>query len=188
MTRRFTLFVFGIACLVLTLSADPAVGQKKKKKKRPEPPAGVIDPVGQPAGLEKKAGKVALYAVWYEDGFWHLRVTSPKGKFDPEKTKLTGRVRVNGDRVGLQVQGLDLAKKPGRADWIFPHSDLRGFDFQFATFGKIDGVNFNADKKSTEIEFTLMIDGGEQPKHVFIGEKGYNPEKIPFSLPAHPDE
>jgi hypothetical protein len=143
------------------------------------------DPIGRPDGF--KDGKRKMAAIWFEDGKWNLRMTSRDnpGKKD-ERVIFKGSVRVEGDRLIREFQALDTAKKAKDADWYLPHKDGKGFDFQFATFGKTDGVNFKVGKEATSITFRLRIDGNDDPKQILIGKKNQNPEKADFTLPAQP--
>ena len=111
-----------------------------------------INPVGQPKKFD--AGKDHLYAIFYQDGAWHLRTTCKKG----EKTVFTGRVRVEGGKItGGDYQGLDRARKGKDADWVFHHADGKGFDFRVATFGKVDGINIKLAKCGSLREAMRMI-------------------------------
>jgi len=144
----------------------------------------VPDPFGRPEGF--KEGKQAMYALWYEKGEWQLRTTSKdKGK-DSEKVTFSGRVSIEGDKVVGDFKKLEKAKKGKDADYILVFRDYKGFDFQFATYGKTDDVHFKAGEKAKSITFKLLIDGKEDPKSILIGKKGLHPDKAEFTMPAHP--
>jgi hypothetical protein len=143
-----------------------------------------INPVGKPAKFDDTKG--ARYAVWYADEAWHLRVVAPKPKKGPGEA-FEGSVRIEGGKVaGGDFQGLEKAKKAQSADWVFMHADGRGLDFRFLSSGKVDAINVKPSKEATGVSFRLLIGGNEQPQRVLIGAQGKNPEKIPFSFPAHP--
>ena len=186
MTRYRSWLAPGFAMLALVSAAVTAGAQPKKKI---VPPSGHIDPIGMPVVFEKAIGKAAVYGVWYNDGFWHVRATSknmPTGK--QERKTMSGRIRIDGDSIKVEAQGLEKAKKARNADLVILHSYRRGFDFHLATFGRAEGINFLPEKKSQEITFSLLVDGTEMPSRVLIGKRGFQPEKIPFRLPAHPEE
>jgi hypothetical protein len=147
-----------------------------------------LNPVGKPKQF--KQGKRVAYGVWYEDGLWHLRMTSKdgkaKGKGKNDRVIFTGSVRVAGDRLLGEFQGLEKSKQALNADWVLPHAGGRGFDFQFATFGKTDGVNFKAGPSAQSITFKLLVGGDDDPTRILIGASGAHPAKAEFALPAHP--
>lgn len=135
------------------------------------------DPKGRPKKFEQ--GKKS-YGLWFEDGVWHLRMTST------DRTVFAGSVRVTGDRIIGEIQALEKAKKPKNADWIVPHKDGAGFDFRFVTTGATDGVAFKAGPRASNIQFRLNTGGDDDPRRILIGSKGDHPDKATFTLPAHP--
>lgn len=159
-----------LACLILTLAPSfPALASGD------EP-----NPVGRPKKFTQ--GKRAMYGVWNDDGIWRLRMT---GKKDV-KVIFTGVIRAQGDRLIGEWQGLEKADKAKNADWIFPHTDGKGFDFRFVVFGKTDGVNFKVGPKAESVMFKLLVDGDDDPKKILIGTEGKYPDKGDFTLPALP--
>jgi hypothetical protein len=141
------------------------------------------DPVGRPAAFRQ--GRGAMFGVWYQEGYWHLSMTSKERK---GRKVFTGAVSVAGDRLAGQVEGLEMAKNLKKADWIFPRPGGRGFDFRFVTAGATDGVRFNVGKKATTVTFELHVGGDSDPTQILIGAKGTHPDKATFTLPAHPKE
>ena len=142
-----------------------------------------MDPIGRPKQFDQ--GKLIAYALWYEDGLWHLRVTAPpqkKGEF----YKFTGSVRVEGDKIVGNVQGLEKSKKAKKADYVTPTKDQAGFDFTFTVSGEVDGVDFKGGEKAEKITFKLISGGDDDPRKVLVGPKGAHPSKGSFSLPARP--
>jgi hypothetical protein len=151
-----------------------------------------LDPFGKPKQF--KQSKRAVYGVWYEDGAWHLRMTSKdgkgkgKGKGKNDRVTFNGSVKVAGDRLIGEFQGLEKAKRVRNADWILPHVNGRGFDYQFATFGKTDGVTFTVGPNAQSITFKLLFEGIGDPMRILIGRRGAHPAKAEFTLPAHPKQ
>lgn len=143
-----------------------------------------INPIGRPEQF--KQGRRTVYAIWFDDGVWNLQVTSPDSGKKAGRKIFSGRVEVDGDFLIGEFQGLDKAKKAKDTDWIVPHPDRKGFDFQFATFGKTDGVNFKVGPKSRTITFNLLVGGDDDPDKILIGAKGARPDKAKFTLPANP--
>lgn len=141
-----------------------------------------IDPHGRPENFDQ--GKRRMYGVWLEEGTWHLRVTSKNLGKNTKRRIFNGKVEVTGDRLTGAFQGLEKAEKAKDADYIKVHRDGMGFEFQFATFGKSDGVTFKVGKKAETITFHLLSDGDDDPEIILIGAKGAHPESAKFTLPA----
>lgn len=125
-----------------------------------------------------KQGMKACFAVWREEGVWHLRATSKAEK------KFTGSVRCDADRIVGRFDGLESAKKPKNADWVSPHADGKGFDFQFVTAGAVDGLEFKVGPKAESVTFDLLVGGDDDPQKILVGAKGLHPDKAKFTLPA----
>lgn len=164
-----------------------------------------VNPVGVPKDF-KKSDKNAI-AVWYENGYWNIKVAS---KFDEKKDKkdkdkkgkdkgkdkekantlFSGSVRVvNGLITDGNLPRVDTAKKAASADWVFPQYNARGctgFDFRWNTFAFRDSINFAVSKEATAVTFSLQIEGSQRPKLIMIGADGQHPKDANFSLPAHP--
>jgi len=140
-----------------------------------------IDPHGRPENFDQ--GKRRMYGVWLDEGVWHLRMTSKNVK-GAKRRIFNGKVEVAGDRLTGEFQGLEKAEKAKDADYIKVDRDGMGFEFQFATFGKSDGVTFKVGKKAETVTFHLLSDGDDDPDIVLIGAKGAHPESAKFTLPA----
>ena len=152
--------------------------------------AADLDPAGRPKQFEK--GKHTTFAVWEDDGVWHLRtaVKDPAKAKKMERVQFTGRVKVNGDKiVSGEYQGLEKKPKAKDADWLEMHPDGKGFDFQFSTTNtNTDGLNFKVGPKAESITFKLLTAGDDDSKRVLVGKKGEHPEKAEFTLPVKPKE
>jgi hypothetical protein len=142
---------------------------------------GTPNPIGRPPGF--KQGKKDIYGVWYEDGQWHLRMTSRDGK---GRTVFTGMVKVDGDRMMGDFSALEKAKKAKNADWVVFHPDRRGFDFRFANRGATDGVAFKVGPKARTVTFKLELGDDDDPRRILIGGNNAHPDRAEFTLPAHP--
>lgn len=125
-----------------------------------------------------KQGMKACYAVWREEGVWHLRATSKAEK------RFTGTVRCDLDRIVGRFDGLENAKKPKNDDWVSAHADGKGFDFQFVTGGAVDSLEFKVGPKAESVSFDLLVGGDDDPEKILIGAKGRHPAKAKFTLPA----
>jgi hypothetical protein len=143
-----------------------------------------METMGRPKQFE--GGKPATYALWYEDGLWRLRCTCPPPKQKGNPMYFTGWVRVEGDKVIGNFQGLEKAKNPKWADYIKPSSDQKSFEFKFAVVGGVDGVDFKGGDKAERITFRLLTGGDDDPKKILIGPRGAHPSKAEFTLPARP--
>jgi hypothetical protein len=189
-----------VAAIVPLLAGQLSWGQGSARKKADPPVLDSADPNSEPKKYD--AGKQSVYAIWYDDGEWHMRVTA-KDKKEDEREVFTGSVRVEGGRLSGTFQGLEppvpivpskkktlkrALEKNRNADWLQVHNDGQGFDFRFVNFGKSDGVNFKIAPSGKHITFNLLIGGGEFPKRVLIGKRATHPEKVPFTLAAHPEK
>src|SRR5262245_50213184 len=133
---RFLIGILLTGMIGVTLPAN----QSQKDKKESNAPAP-INPIGQPT---YKQGQNSLYALWYEDGVWHLRTTSAT------RTVFVGKIRVEGGRIAdgalkaLEPPGITKKGKIKAKDLegAVLHADRMGFDFRFVTAGKTDGVDF----------------------------------------------
>lgn len=149
-----------------------------------------IAPVGRPEKFRQ--GALTGYAVYFEQGAWHLRMTSKDRKGKKKKAVFTGTITVNkGQITEGTFEGLELPKSPKdlpKSDWIRMHRDKKGFDFHFITLGKTDGLSFKTSKSTETINFKLLTTGDDEPRTIMIGKQGQKPEQDPFDLPAHPEE
>lgn len=140
------------------------------------------NPNGRPK--EFKEGSTRSYAIWIDNGVWKLRTTSTalKNKQNDEGVVFTGSVRAEGGKLIGERGNVEKAKNIAKADLIVEHKDGQGFDFRFATFGQIDGVNWTLGEGATAVKFKLLINGKEEPVRIFIGNKGEHPEKAEFTI------
>jgi hypothetical protein len=148
-----------------------------------------IDPVGRPEQF--KQGAQTGYALYYENGTWHLRTTSKdKAGKKVKKAVFTGTISVTRGRItGGTFQGLEVARKVKElptSDWVRMRSDKTGFEFRLKALGKTDGLSFQVSPGSESVTFNLLNSGDEDRQAIMIGKHGQHPEKVPFSLPAHP--
>lgn len=150
-----------------------------------------INSVGRPDRLKQGGG--TGYAVYFEDGQWHINVTtrSAPGK-KPVRMKFTGTVTFDKGKIkDGQFQGFEVARKPkglDTSDWLVLHKDKSGFDFHMATAGQTDQLKFTPPPEATTVTFNLLTSGDDEPRRIIVGAKSQNPAKVPFSLPAHPPE
>lgn len=165
-------------CAATVCSPDVLAQSPEKKGKKPEI-ATANDVFGLPPRFGQ--GKVEQYALWYEDGWWHLRASGPVDI----KTHFSGSVTCNKGQVSTRPFGLDKAKKPGKADFVKVNGDGTGFQYSWTNFGKSDGIDFKSGAKDGTFTFKLLVGGGET-KRVLIGEDNRIPAKTPFSFPAVP--
>jgi hypothetical protein len=169
-----------LAFVCVSAPTPTAAAQKAKKKKKAPEPSGSLDPVGRPAKFAE--GQDARYALWVENDVWHLRVTSKKG----QRAIFEGRVEVQKGAVTLGIGGLERSSKPGDADYVNALPKKKGFAFRLVTFGAVDALTFKVSEDAPEVGFTLLTNGDDNPKRVFIGPTGQHPEKAIFVLPARP--
>jgi hypothetical protein len=163
-------------CLLSLLSA----GLHAQEKRSYDP----INPLGQPRKLRQ--GKGEVFAIWYADNHWHVRVSSREG--DEKKEVFTGTIEIEGGQIASgKYDGMERNGKPRNRDWIYFHANNRIMDFQFVNFGKLDGFDFRPSDKAKSVTFKLLIDGVEVPRRVLIGSQSEHPKSMPFTLPAHPE-
>lgn len=175
-SRRVTIFA---GCVVL-LAAQVALAWQTEDDK----PAQIkINPFGKPKDF--KGGEDARCAIYYDGEWWYIKTTSKnRGKLSA-KYQWTGTVSTQ-DKIEGKFDQLEKAKKAANADWIVPHANGNGFDFQFWNRGGVDEVKFKAGPNAKDITFKIRVKGQKQPKVILIGKKSENPEKADFIFPAHP--
>jgi len=150
---------------------------------------GVLNPAGQPE--DSQEGKQAVYAVWHQDGNWHVRACSRKGQqdtFTGEITIVKGKI-LSGEFQGLEVaeqSGGKKGKKAKNTDRLWLSKDRRTLQFELKSIGKSDSFKFVVSPQATEIEFKILVNGAEASERVFIGKTGQHPEKLPLVLKANP--
>ena len=155
---------------------------KEKDKTAPVPYTGNIS--GRPKDF--KVGGGNHVAVWHDGELWNIFTTGKRGKVASAQHRWGGSVRIEGDTYVGQFGKLEAARKAYNADWIVPHADGRGFDFQFINRGGHDEVKFKLGPNATSMTIKVVLDNRPQPKAILIGRKGENPEKNVFTVPAHP--
>jgi hypothetical protein len=146
-----------------------------------EPKFEDLSAVGRPEGF--KAGLSSRYAVWFDDGTWHVRTTTgAKGVLSfGGNVEIVGGKMVSLTPVTVEGKG---AKKPDIGTWNAQHTI---FQFTLNTSkGHTDGFDLKVTDAATAVKFTLAVGGEEAPAKVFIGAKGAHPKATTFYLPAHP--
>jgi hypothetical protein len=149
----------------------------------PKHKAEEVSPLGKPEDF--KAGQSARYAVWWDDGGWHVRTTT--GAKGPHGFK--GRIEIVGGKMvrldPVAVEGKGAKRK--EADTGTWNAQGTAFDFTLKTgAGHTDGFDLTVTGGATLIRFNLAVGGDEAPGKVFIGAKGEHPKGAVFYLPAHP--
>ena len=139
-----------------------------------------IDPHGKPMNTE--AGKVEHYAVWQDEGGWHIRTMTKEFEHH-----FRGVVTVK-DGEFVAVRGYRLEHKGLQKDVFIEGPEHHVINFDFSTKGSIDGVDFRVRGKKPMLSFTLTI-GEKEPKfepgRIFVGKAGVHPSDNPFEIPAH---
>src|SRR5687767_13070329 len=151
-------FFCGVVFLALMGPLPLAEAQKKKPKAKEE--TGPIRAEGRFEAFVQ--GQDARYAIWHESLIWHLHVTSKKN----QKAKFQGKVWVTKGILQVRYAGLEKAKKFDSADWVFPHTNRRGFDFQIWTSGAVDNLTFQASAEADDIHFDLLTNGDNDAKRI----------------------
>jgi hypothetical protein len=175
MTRR-TRFACPTLLAVFVLTAA-AAGQEAKYKLED------VSPVGKPEGFKK--GLSSRYAIWWDEGGWHVRTTSG----DKGPHAFAGTVEIIGGRMtGLTMVGIEgKGAKKKEADVGTWNPQKTVFRFTLKTGpGHTDGFDFTVSEKAQALKFTLTVGGDEAPAKVFVGAKGEHPKAATFYLPARP--
>jgi hypothetical protein len=137
-----------------------------------------ISPHGRPG--KYKQGVSIMCGIWLEDKIWNIAVTAGRDKV------FLGTVTVEGDACNVIIEGLE------KGDFVIPHSTGRGFNFKMKVggtgSGDSDTVRFRTGPKAKSITFTINGGGDRDPKIIMIGKNSTKPSKIPFSLPAFPED
>lgn len=150
---------------------------------------GVLNPAGEPE--DYREGKQAIYALWHQDGAWHIQAAGRTG----QQERFTGEITiVKGKILSGEYQGLELApktkkakgKKPKNSDLLWLSEDHHKLQFELNSIGKSDSFSFKVSPQATEIEFKVLVNGAQLPDRVFIGKSGQHPEKLPLVLKANP--
>lgn len=140
-----------------------------------------VDPTGKPNGY--KTGLSARYAIWHEGGTWHFRTTTNN---DDSKV-FSGTLEVIGGKMAnlipIKPEGKKAKKNLDYASWNAASTILK---FSFTTGKGQDGFDLQLSDKATALKFSLMVDGKEVTKQIFLGSKNSHPSSATFTLPAHP--
>jgi hypothetical protein len=158
---------FGLAALLLYIAAAALAYDP-------------IDPHGKPANTE--AGKVEHYAVWQDEGGWHIRTMTKEYEHH-----FRGVISVTGGEFAA-VKGYKLEHKGPQRDLFMEGPEHHVINFDFSTKGSIDGIDFRVKGKEPMLSFTLTIgekDPKFEPGRIFIGKSGAHPSANPFEIPAH---
>jgi hypothetical protein len=139
-----------------------------------------IDPRGKPMGTHE--GAVERYAVWQDEGGWHIRTTTKEYEHH-----FRGVIEV---RVGefVQLRGYKLEHRGPQRDLFIEGPEHHVINFDFSTKGSIDGLDFRVKGREPMLSFTLTIgerDPKFEPGRIFIGKMGAHPSSNPFEIPAH---
>jgi hypothetical protein len=141
---------------------------------------GQIDPRGRPMG--SLAGAVERYALWQDEGGWHIRTTTKEYEHH-----FRGIIAVSGGEF-VQVRGYKLEHRGPQRDLFIEGPEHHVINFDFSTKGSIDGLDFRVKGREPMLSFTLTI-GEKEPKfepgRIFIGKSGAHPSTNPFEIPAH---
>ena len=166
--------------LCLLTAAAPAAAAADEPKYQVED----VSAVGKPKGY--KPGLSSRYAVWYQDGWWHVRTTTgAKGGHT-----FAGTVEVIGGKMtSLQPVKVEGKGKKGATDagaWN-PAGTLFRFSLS-TTKGFEDGFDLKVSKEAKAIKLVLKVDGEDAPGKVFVGAKAAHPKAATFHLPARPEK
>jgi hypothetical protein len=139
-----------------------------------------INPHGKP--MNTGAGKVEHYALWQDEGGWHVRTSTKEYEHH-----FRGVIEVRGGEF-VQVRGYKLEHKGPQRDLFIEGPEHHVINFDFSTKGSIDGLDFRVKGREPMLSFTLTI-GEKEPKfepgRIFIGKMGAHPSSNPFEIPAH---
>ena len=144
-----------------------------------------INPIGRPPGFDQ--GTTIGYALWYEDGYWEVRVTSPNRK-NARVQVYTGTITIVGGQLAEgRFEGLEKKKSAKDSDWIRVNSTRTAFEFHLIAKGRTDSFRFKVSRGANQVRFNLLTTGDDDPRRIRIGPKAESPSKVPFELPAHPE-
>ncbi len=139
-----------------------------------------LNPHGKPP--KTAPGKVEHYAVWQDEGGWHIRTMTKE--IDHH---FRGVIEVKGGEF-VQVKGYKLEHKGPERDLFIEGPEHHIINFDFSTKGSIDGVDFRVKGKEPMLSFTLTIGEKEpkfEPERILVGSSGAHPSTNPFEIPAH---
>jgi len=128
--------------------------------------------------VDFKAGKKLGVEVWYNDFGWMVRMSAKEGT----KRRFSGRVQVTNGKF-IKVSPVNTDDK----DKFRLSNDRDTITFDFENGGGEDGFNFQCNKGSGQVVFTINIEGKAQLDKILIGPKT-NPSQSPFGVPAFPNK
>ncbi len=138
---------------------------------------------GKPENYEP--GEADQFAVWFDDGQWHLRTTTAK-----KEHAFKGTITVKGGTV-TELKGHKAERKGKLEDRWKLGPKKHQITFEFKTDEGEDGIDFDITKEADTLTWDLEIEGEKGiTKHdkarVFVGKKGQHPDEMPFETKAHP--
>lgn len=148
----------------MTAPAQPPKEEPPHSSGRPQVlPEGA--PMGRPAGF--KAGAAAAYWIWLGPrGGWRVRTTTGESShvFRGHVHALTGPPAVISSVQPTRTEFSDRIWKT-----------KTGWAFSFKTSGHADGFSFLT-RDPVCVVFDLQLDGGPEPKRVFVGREQVEPQ------------
>ncbi len=181
--RRLSISTGCLLLIAVQTGLTRQTSEKDKDKNVPEPFAG--SPIGKPKAF--KTGGSTMCAVWHDGEFWNIHTTGKKQtKGASALHRWGGSIRIEGDTYVGKFDKLEASKKAINADWVVPHIDGRGFDFQLLNRGHRDELKFKVGSNATSITMKIVCDNKSDTKKILIGRKSENPGKTLFTVPAHP--
>jgi hypothetical protein len=148
----------------MTAPAQPPKEEPPHSSGRPQPlPEGSA--MGRPPGF--KAGAAAAYWIWLGPrGGWRVRTTTGDSShvFRGHVRALTGPPAVISSVQPTRTEFSDRIWKT-----------QTGWAFSFKTSGHADGFSFLT-REPVCVVFDLQLDGGPEPKRVFVGREQVEPQ------------
>lgn len=134
-----------------------------------------------------KPGKSERYAIWFDDGKWHVRTTTSE-----HLHHFKGKIQCKGGKIE-DVDGDDVEHHGKQEDHFMRHDNDHELMFDFATKEDEDGLNFKVSKDCASLTWDLEIGPGDEhaktkkeKSNVYVGKDGQHPHSIPFTTKAHP--
>ena len=138
---------------------------------------------GRPAFAE---GTELGYYIWKDGQRWHVRWTTMGAS-----RRFTGSVAADAGELHslkrVDVESESRVLYPGRApvvvtkdqDKIEKDGDSR-IVFNALTTGDIDGFDFTTDDKTSELRFTMQVNGQPMPNIIEVGRNNERPHRLPL--------
>jgi hypothetical protein len=120
------------------------------------------------------------YAVWFDNGEWHLRWTSTRfGRAASGLISTDGRF---GDVRRVRLEEGDLvARHDSLIAWETRTGGRGAYDGRDDGRAEIDGIAFRTNGE--RLTFTLLVDGTPvQPSLIYLGASGMRPQRNPFTI------